>query len=63
MSERFIPSVGQRRMIAALALMPERQVLRAYRDPEHRRPSNLERVRLAAAELGVEPPTPATEQP
>jgi hypothetical protein len=36
--------------------MGERQVYRAYADPEHRKPATLERVRRAAVELGIRPP-------
>lgn len=51
-----MPSAPDRRRIAALAVMPERGVLRAYRDPAGRAPSTVERVRLAALELGLPPP-------
>jgi hypothetical protein len=51
----------QRRLIAARAVMPERMVLRVYQDPRGRKPSVLERVRQAAAELGLPPPKSAGE--
>lgn len=60
---RFIPTAQERRLIAALAMMPERQVLRAYRDPEHRAVGNLERVRRAAAEIGIRAPEATPTQP
>jgi len=37
--------------------MPERQVLLTYRDPAHRKPSVVERVKLAAVDLGIQPPS------
>jgi len=51
-----IPSAPERRRIAALAVMPERGVLRTYRDPGARAASTLERVKQAARELGLPEP-------
>src|SRR5688500_15817482 len=51
-----IPSAPDRRRIAALATMPERQVLRVYRNPSGCRPSILDRVERAAEQLGLSPP-------
>ncbi len=50
------PSPQERRQIAALSLMPERQVLKVYRTPTRVQPSTLERVRRAAAQLGYVAP-------
>lgn len=54
-----VPNAARRREIAALAMMPERGVLRVYRQPDKVRPSTLERVRRAALELHIEPPCAA----
>jgi len=53
-----IPSPQIRRLMAAREYMPERTVLRTYRDPRAVKPATLERVSRAARELGVEPPPP-----
>ena len=55
-----IPSPQVRRLMAAREYMPERTVLRTYRDPLGVKPATLERVTRAARELGVEPPASAT---
>jgi hypothetical protein len=52
-----IPTAQERRLIAALAVMSEKQVLKAYQNPERRRPATLERIRQAATQLGL--PTPS----
>ena len=57
-----IPDPPSRRQIAALAMMPERQVLRVYRDPKRCRPSVVARVVKAAGELGLPAPTQSQEQ-
>lgn len=56
-----MPDAPSRRQIAALAMMPERQVLRVYRDPRKCRPSVVARVVRAAAELGLPPPAATQE--
>jgi len=54
-----LPTPQQRREIAARALMPERTVLRVYRQPDKSKPSTLARVVRAAVELGVRAPEAA----
>lgn len=62
MSALLIPTVQERRLIAALAAMPERAVLLVYRDPKRRKPSCVARVRHAAAELDIVAPPKAPEE-
>lgn len=54
-----MPGPQERRQIAARAMMPERQVLRVYRDPSRCQPSVVARVQRAAAELGLPAPMAA----
>jgi hypothetical protein len=51
-----IPGVAERRQIAAREIMPERSVLRAYRDPARCRPATVARVTRAAVALGLPAP-------
>ena len=52
----YIPTPPERRRLAEKTLIPERGVLKAYRDPKGRRESQLERLRRAAMELGLPAP-------
>jgi len=52
------PTPQERRRLAAVAIMPERTVVRAYRDPSSVKPSTLARLERAAIAVGVEPPPP-----
>lgn len=55
----LIPTAPERRRIAGTSLVSERQVYKAYTAPERCQPVTVERVRRAAAELGL-PVPPAT---
>ncbi len=57
MTVRLIPTAPDRRRIAGASLVGERQVHKAYTTPERCRPVTIERVRRAAAELGLPVPT------
>ena len=54
MSELTIPTVQERRQIAALAYTSERQVLKVYRTPGKCRPSVVARICDAANKLGIQ---------
>ncbi|HWA76567.1 MAG TPA: hypothetical protein VG937_29735 [Polyangiaceae bacterium] len=53
---KALPTPQQRRQIAARAIMPERQVLRVYREPGRAKPSTVTRVQSAADDLGIPGP-------
>jgi hypothetical protein len=60
MTPHTLPTPQQRREIAARAIMPERTIRRVYRGAPAK-PSTIERISRAAAEIGAPLPPPRSE--